>query len=350
MPAIKTALLSFGMSGKVFHAPFISVHPGFELVGAWERTKKAIQGIYPDAISYNTMEDLLADDSIELVIVNTPNNTHYNYTKAALIAGKDVVVEKAFTTTVAEAIVLKELALKLNRKISIYHSRRYDSDYRTMQKILQQNLLGDLVEAEFRYDRYKPSIGPKQHKENAGPGAGLLNDLGPHLIDQALTLFGMPSSVFADIRITRPQSQVDDWFNVVLYYPQLRVSLHASNFVREALPAYMLQGTKGSFIKSRTDMQETKLLAGELPNRIDWGVEPASEYGLLHTEKDGVIIKERVPSEVGNYLDYYDGVYNAIRKGAPMPVTCHEATDVMRIIEAAVKSSNEKKVIETPNP
>jgi predicted dehydrogenase len=346
MPAIKTALLSFGMSGKLFHAPFIAVHPGFELVGAWERTKKAIKEIYPDAISYNTLEDLLADDSIELVIVNTPNNTHYNYTKAALLAGKDVVVEKAFTTTVAEAIELKELALKLNRKISIYHSRRYDSDYRTIQSILKKNLLGNLVEAEFRYDRYKPTIGPKQHKESAGPGAGLLNDLGPHLIDQALTLFGMPNYVFADIRITRPLSQVDDWFNVVLYFPTLRVTLHASNFVREPLPAYMLQGTKGTFIKSRTDTQETKLLAGELPNRQDWGVETDNEYGLLHTEKDGVIIKEKVPSEIGNYLDFYDGVYEAIRNNAPMPVTCDEATDVMRIIEAAVKSSNEKKVVE----
>ena len=176
MQAIKTALLSFGMSGKLFHAPFISVHPGFKLGGAWERTNKVIKDVYPDAISYHSLEDLLADDSIELVIVNTPNNTHYSYAKAALLAGKDVVVEKAFTTTVAEAVALQELALKLNRKISVYQSRRFDSDYRTLQKILQQNLLGDVVDAEFRYDRYKPAIGPKQHKELTGPGAGLLND------------------------------------------------------------------------------------------------------------------------------------------------------------------------------
>ena len=346
MQAIKTALLSFGMSGKLFHAPFISVHPGFELGGAWERTKKVIKDVYPDAISYNSLEDLLADDSIELVIVNTPNNTHYSYAKAAMLAGKDVVVEKAFTTTVAEALALQELALKLNRKISVYQSRRFDSDYRTLQKILQQNLLGDVVDAEFRYDRYKPAIGPKQHKELTGPGAGLLNDLGPHLIDQALTLFGMPEAVFADVRITRPKSQVDDWFDVVLYYSSIRVRLHASNFARETHPAYMLQGTKGTFIKSRTDMQETRLLAGELPNRTDWGVEPASEYGLLHTEINGVVIKERVPSETGNYLDFYDAVYDAIRNNAPMPVTCQQATDVMRIIEASVESSNEKKVVD----
>lgn len=345
MQAIKSALLSFGMSGKVFHAPFIHVHPGFLLVGAVERSRQLIQEIYPHAKSYPTVEALLADDNIELVIVNTPNNTHYDFAKQCMQAGKDVVVEKAFTTTVAEAIELQELGFKLNRKISIYQSRRYDSDYRTLKKVLKQNLLGQLVEAEFRYDRYKPTIGPKQHKESAGPGAGLLNDLGPHLIDQALTLFGMPQSVFADIRITRPQSQVDDWFSIVLYYETFSVRLHASNFVREALPAYMLQGTKGSFIKSRTDTQETKLLAGEMPNREDWGVEAANEFGLLHTEINGVLVKEYLPSENGNYLDYYDGIYEAIRNGSPIPVTCAEAIQVMQIIEASVNSHQTKKLI-----
>jgi len=346
MSAIKTAILSFGMSGKLFHAPFIAVHPGFQLAGVLERSKKMVQEIYPMVKSFNTLDELLADDSIELIIVNTPNYTHYNYTKQALLAGKDVVVEKPFTTTVAEAVDLQALAIKLNRKISVYQNRRFDSDFRTMHKILQQNLLGDMVEAEFRYDRYKPAIGPKQHKEVAGPGAGLLNDLGPHLIDQALTLFGMPEAIFADSRITRTLSQVDDWFNLVLYYPTLRVRLHAASFVREALPAYMLQGTNGSFIKSRTDVQETDLLAGKIPNREHWGIEPASEYGLLHTEIDGKIIKERVPSEKGNYLDFYQGVYDAIRNGSPMPVTCHEAINVMRLLEAAIKSNSEKKLID----
>jgi len=343
MTAIKTALLSFGMSGKVFHAPFIAVHPGFELVGAWERSKLSIQESYPFAKSYSTLEALLSDHSIELVIVNTPNSTHYNYAKAALLAGKDVVVEKAFTTTVKEAIELKELAIQLNRKISIYQNRRFDSDYRTLQKVIQQQLLGTLVDAEFRYDRYKPTISAKQHKEAAGPGAGLLNDLGPHLIDQALTLFGIPEAIYADIRVTRPQSQVDDWFDLILYYPALRVRLHASNYAREALPAYMLQGTNGSFIKNRTDMQETKLLAGLMPNRDDWGQEPESEYGLLHTTINDQIVKKNLPSEKGNYLDYYDAVYEAIRNNAIMPVTCDEAISIMQILEMAVKSSAEKK-------
>jgi len=345
MPAIKTALLSFGMSGKLFHAPFLCVHPGFELIGAWERSKKVLQEIYPGTTSYNTLEDLLADPSVELVIVNTPNNSHYEYTKAAMLAGKDVVVEKAFTTTVAEAVELKELALQLNRKITIYQSRRFDSDFKTIQKVLNENLLGATVDAEFRYDRYKPLIGPKKHKETAGPGAGLLNDLGPHLIDQALTLFGMPEALFADVRITRENSLVDDWFDIQLQYASLRVRLHSAVFAREALPAYMLQGRNGSFIKNRTDQQETKLLAGLLPNRDDWGAEPVSEYGLLNTEINSKLIKKKLPSEKGNYLEFYDGVYEAIVNNTQMPVTVDQAINVMKIIELATQSSKEKRVL-----
>ena len=346
MPVIKTALLSFGMSGKLFHAPFLHVHPGFELIGAWERSKKGIQEIYPGTKSYNTLEELLADPEIELVIVNTPNNSHFEYTKAAMLAGKDVVVEKAFTTTVAEAVELKNMAQELNRKITVYQSRRFDSDFRTIQKVLRENLLGDVVDAEFRYDRYKPVIGPKQHKETAGPGAGLLNDLGPHLIDQALTLFGMPDAVFADVRTTRINSLVDDWFDIQLQYADIRVRLHSAVFAREALPAYMVQGRNGSFIKNRTDQQETKLLAGQLPNRDDWGAELPAEYGLLHTEINGKVIKEKLPSEKGNYLEFYDGVYEAITTNAPMPVTVDQAINVMKIIELASQSSKEKRVVQ----
>lgn len=184
MSQIKTALLSFGMSGKVFHAPFISLHKGFQLTGAWERSKKEIEKAYPGVRSYSTLESVLADDSIQLVIVNTPTYTHYEYAKAALLAGKDVIVEKAFTTTVAEAMELKTIAEKKGVKIAVFQNRRWDSDFKTVQKIKKSGVLGNIVEAELRFERYKPIIGPKQHKETPGPGAGLLKDLGPHLIDQ----------------------------------------------------------------------------------------------------------------------------------------------------------------------
>ena len=346
MHTIKTALLSYGMSGKVFHAPFIAAHPGFQLAGAWERSHKNIQQDYPDAISYPTLEAVLADETIELVIVNTPNNTHFEYATKVLLANKHVVVEKAFTTTAAEGEALKALAEKQHKKITVYQNRRFDSDTRTVEKVIAQNLLGKIVEAEFHYDRFKPIVGPKVHKETPGPGAGLLMDLGPHLIDEALHIFGMPQALFADIRITRPLSRVDDWFDILLYYPALTVRLKASGFVREAIPANVVHGTKGSFIKTRGDIQEADLLAGKKPGGSDWGIEPESEQGLLHTERDGEVIKEHITSSKGNYGDYYEGVYQALTTDQPMQVSADEGIRTIVIIEAAVKSNKERKVIE----
>ncbi|MBL0357249.1 MAG: Gfo/Idh/MocA family oxidoreductase [Chitinophagaceae bacterium] len=346
MTPIRTALLSFGMSGKVFHAPFIHLHKGFQLVGAWERTKQLISEIYPGTISYPTMEALLADESIQLVVVNTPNYTHYEYAKAALLAGKDVIVEKAFTTTVAEAVELKQLAEKTGRKIGVFQSRRWDSDFKTVRKIVESKQLGNIIEAALRFDRFRPVLSAKLHKEANLPGAGLLNDLGPHLTDQALCLFGMPQAVYADVRITREHSIVDDWFEMSLHYPNSRVSLKAGFFSREPLPAFVLHGTKGSFIKTRGDVQETYLLAGIQPNITGWGTEPDSESGYLFTDKEGIISKEKITTEPGNYYYYYDEVYNAITQNKPMPVTGDDGINVMAILEAAAKSSKEKRVIE----
>lgn len=346
MHTIKTALLSYGMSGKIFHAPFIVNHPGFTLAGAWERTNKNIQQDYPDAISYPSLEAVLADETIELVVVNTPNDTHFDYASKVLKAGKNVIVEKAFTTTVKEGLELKELAAAGNKMISVYQNRRYDSDLRTVKKVIDTNVLGDIIEAEFHYDRFKPSVGPKVHKETPGAGAGLLMDLGPHLIDEALFIFGMPASLFADIRITRPSSKVDDNFDLLLYYPSFRIRLKASSIVREAIPANVIHGLKGSFIKPRADVQEADLLAGKKPGKNNWGMEPVSGQGVLHTEKNSVVIRESIPSVAGNYGDYYEGIYQAIVNGKPIPVTAEDGINTIRLIEAALKSNKEKKVIE----
>lgn len=346
MKIIKSALLSYGMSGRVFHAPFIELHKGFQLTGSWERNTKLIQQHYPDAKSYPSLEAVLADDEVELVVVNTPTITHYDYAKQALLAGKDVIVEKAFTTTVAEAVELKQLSEKLNRKISVYQNRRWDSDFKTVQKMKNENLLGDIIEAEIHFDRYKAELSPKLHKETVQPGAGTLNDLGPHLIDQALCLFGMPQSLFADIRTTRAASQVDDWFDIYLYYPSLRVRLRAGLLIKEPGPGFILNGTIGTFIKSRADVQETNLQAGMKPDTIDWGTEPESESGLLHTEINGKTVRDKVATLKGNYCDYYNAVYTAITENKPMPVTVDDGIRVMKIIEASVKSCKEKRVIE----
>ena len=343
---INTALCSFGMSGQVFHAPFLSVNPDFKFYAVWERTKNLAQKKYPDIKTFRSLEKMLEDEQVELVIVNTPNYTHYQYTKMALEASKHVIVEKPFTVNIMEAEELIALAKKKNKILSVYQNRRYDSDFRTVKKVLDQQLLGSPVEVEIHYDRFREALSPEKHKETPGPGAGVLYNLGSHLVDQALQLFGMPERVFADIRIVRPLSKVDDYFELLLYYPHLRVRLKSSYLVREALPGYILHGTKGSFIKAKTDVQETKLQAGFIPAGNDWGTEPDSEKGLLHTEMEGKIVREYLTSEKGDYGSYYKGIYYAIRNGQPVPVSAEEAKDVIEIIQIAFKSNKLQKVIE----
>ncbi|MCA6450192.1 MAG: Gfo/Idh/MocA family oxidoreductase [Chitinophagaceae bacterium] len=346
MSPIKTAILSFGMSGRVFHAPFIELHKGFELTGIWERSKSEAAAFYPNARIYRSLEEILTDPSIELVVVNTPTGTHFDFTKKVLQSGKHAVVEKAFTTTVAEAEELNALAEQQQLLLSVFQNRRWDSDYKTVKQIVQEGWLGEIMEAEIHFDRFKDELSPKLHKETAAPGAGIVSDLGPHLIDQAIHLFGMPQSVFADIRITRPGSQVDDYFEILLYYPMMRVRLKSGYQVREPFPSYVIHGRKGSFLKTRADVQETRLLANERPNLTDWGTEPISEQGLLHTEKDGLVIRERVPSQQGNYYGYYEAIYQSLRQGKPVQVSAQDGIYVMQIIEAARESSRNRKVID----
>lgn len=345
MAPINTALCSFGMSGWVFHAPFIDINPAFNLYAVWERTKNLAQEKYPGIKTFRRLEDMLADEAVELVIVNTPNATHYEYTKKALEAGKHVVVEKPFTVTVEEGEDLIAIAKKQDKKLSVYQNRRYDSDYRTIKKILEQHVLGDLVDVEMHFDRFKEELSPKVHKEIPGPGTGSLYDLGSHLIDQALQLFGKPEKLFADVQRMRPVSQVDDYFDLILFYKTFRVHIKSSYAVREPLPGYIFHGLKGSFIKSKTNVQEEMLTAGNMPGQGDWGTEPESEKGLLHTEIDGKVLREYIVSERGNYNDYYDGIAEAIRDNKPLPVTAEDALDVIKIIEMAYKSNRTNCVV-----
>ncbi|MHA3789602.1 Gfo/Idh/MocA family oxidoreductase [Flavobacterium hauense] len=345
MKKIKTALLSYGMSGRVFHAPFLELHDGFELTGAWERSKKLIQADYPEVKSYTSLEELLTDD-VELVVVNTPVETHYEYAKQVLLADKHALVEKAFTTTAAEAEELLAIAKEKNLKLTVYQNRRWDSDFKTVQQVIEQNLLGDIVEAEFHFDRYNPLLSPKTHKETVNAGAGVLKDLGSHIIDQALYQFGYPEAVHADVRMTREHSLVDDWFDISLYYSDKRVRLKAGFFVREAIPAYVVHGKKGSFLKQRGDIQEDVLKTGAKPNRSDWGIEPKGLEGLLHTEINGETVRKHIPTLQGNYYELFDGVHKAITEDAAEPVTAAEGINTMKIIDAAIESSKQRKIIQ----
>lgn len=333
------------MSGRVFHAPFLHVNPGFELYSVWEREKDVARALYPTMSVVRTLEELLADEAVELVIVNTPNYTHFDYARQALRAGKHVIVEKPFTLTEAEGRELIALARQTGRKLSSFQSRRFDSDFRTVRRIVDSGVLGKIVEAEIHYDRFTPGLSYKVHKETPGPGTGLLYDLGSHLIDQALQLFGEPERVFADLFIIREHSQVDDYMEVLLFYPGYRVRLKSSYLVREPLPAYSIFGHNGTFLKSRADVQEKELLAGAMPGGADWGVEPESEQGLLHAEIGGKVVREKVPTERGNYMDYFTGIHEAIRNDAPLPVTAEEGVRIIRVIEKAYESLAAGRVV-----
>ena len=345
MQKIKVALLSYGMSGKVFHAPFLELHPGFELLGSWERSSKNIQADYPNTKSYPSLESILEDKSIDLVVVNTPIDSHFEYAKKVLLAGKHALVEKAFTATLAEAQELAALAKEKGLKLCVFQNRRWDSDFKTVKKIINDNVLGEIVEAEFHFDRYNPVLSPKQHKESANSGSGIVRDLGPHIIDQALSLFGLPNAVFADIRLTRKHTLVEDYFDILLYYPEFRVRLKASFFVREAIPSYIVHGRKGSFLKPRGDVQEDDLKLGRKPNSDNWGKESKDEEGTLHTEMNGDVFIGKAPTLQGSYYDYFDEVYKSIIYDTIEPVTAQDGINVMQIIEAATQSNEQKRVV-----
>lgn len=343
---INTALCSFGMSGKLFHAPFLDVNTKFNLYGVLERNSDFAKVKFPSVKVFRNLESLLADENIELVIVNTPNITHFSLTKEIILAGKNVVVEKPFTVTVEEAEELILLAQQKNVTLSVYHNRRFDSDFKTVKEVIEKGLLGEIVDAEMHYDRFVPELSYKLHKETATEGVGSLYDLGSHLIDQALQLFGTPKSIYAELKSYRPNSQVIDFFDVKLYYGHHRVTLKSSYFVRETLPAYIFHGTKGSLIKSKADVQETDLQLGKTPDSPNWGIEPDNEKGILHTEIDGQMNRTFIPSLRGDYMVFYDGIYDAIRNNKPVPVSAVDALLVIKVIEKAMKSNLEKKVVD----
>ncbi|NDC79113.1 MAG: oxidoreductase [Chitinophagia bacterium] len=344
---IRTALVSFGISSRTFHAPFLTTMPGYSLDAVVERNSDIAVGKYPWIRTHRSLEALLADDGIELIVITAPNDTHYPYAKACLEAGKHVVVEKPFTIRSAEALELCRLSERTGRICSVYHNRRYVADFLTMREILQEGMLGELHTFTAHYDRYRPD--PRTYgfwREFPEPGAGVLYDLGSHLIDQSLVLFGAPKAVLADIRRQKPYSQVDDYFDIQLDYGFLRVTLHSSMLVREMGPRYQLHGTKGSFLKYGEDPQEDRLKAGDLPVGDNWCHEEEAFHGLLHTELQGEVVKKKWPSKKGDFRLYYQNLHRSIRQGEPLSETPQHGHNVVRMIELAFESSEKRAWVE----
>ncbi len=345
MREIHVGIASYGMSGEVFHAPLLHTHKGFQITKILERTKDKSKVRYPYAEIVRNYSDLLNDHEIELIIVNTPDNLHYEMALQAIEAGKHLVVEKPFTLSVCDADELIKRAKKARVMISVFQNRRWDSDFLTVQKIIHDKLLGRLVEFEAHFDRYRNFIQENTWKELKESGSGTIYNLGSHLVDQALVLFGLPGSVYADIRTLRTGGRVDDAFTLLLTYDKVKITLKASYLVREPGPKYYLHGTLGSFIKWGMDRQEEALKKGLFPGSDEWGNEPEEDWGIINTEKEGSPYKQKVESVHGNYLVYYDLLYEALANGKPNPVTAGQGRNVIRVIEAARESSETGRAV-----
>lgn len=342
MHQIKTALTSYGLSGSVFLAPFLVVNPGFKITKVLERSKENSKAKLPDAEIVRRYDEILEDKELELVIVNTPNELHYKMAKQALLKNKHVLVEKPFTIEVDEANEIIQLAKERGLKLTTCHNRRLDSGFLTIKKIIGEGLLGKIKVFDSQILRWKPKIGNKAWKTDGRKGAGLLYDLGSHLIDQALFLFGMPRAVFADIRTLRKNAIANDYFELLLYYEDLKVCLKSSLFANVPGHRFMIQGEKGNLTKNGNDRQEECLMKGEVPLGEDWGKEDDINRALITTENDNCLY----PSLSGNYMIFFNNLYDAISKNVPLLVNPEEARDVIKIIKIAMQSHAERRVID----
>ncbi|RZK81315.1 MAG: oxidoreductase [Pedobacter sp.] len=333
---IITGILAYGMSGKVFHAPFINAHPGFKLHAITERNTKQAANDYPGIISYDSIDELIGDESIELIIINTPNFTHYDYATQSLNAGKHILVEKPFTATSAEAKELFALAEKVGRQIFFYQNRRWDSDYNAVKNVIESGKLGKLNEVHFRYDRYRTAIGPKTFKEEPIAASGLMYDLGPHLLDQAISIFGKPDTFHKILGKNRKGTKVDDYFSIHLGYPNsVNVFVHSNLLLVDALPAFVLHGENGSFHKKRADIQEEQLLKGMKLTDEGYGIElPGNEGKLTLIDEEGNKSVHEVPSLDGSYLPLFDAIYQSIENGVTYPVSQEQVLIQLEILEA----------------
>ncbi|MEO6455839.1 MAG: Gfo/Idh/MocA family oxidoreductase [Ginsengibacter sp.] len=348
MSVINVGIAGFGVSGKFMHGPFLKVLEQYNVVSILERHKNDSLELFPDAKIVRSFDELLESD-IELVIITTPNVTHFPYAEKALLKGKHVVLEKPFTLTSTEALNLIDIAKKANRVLSVYQNRRYIADFITIKEILDKKLLGDIHEYEAHYHRYRPALKPNAWREESGLGNGIYFDLGAHLIDQALYLFGIPKTITADIRIQRRHARADDFFDLRLDYGFTRVILRAGMLVREPGPRYMIHGIKGSFIKYGEDPQEELLKKGVLPLSPDWGTENSDQYGLLHAEIDEQDTKMKYPSLPGNFGLFYINLYQTIIHDAELKEKPEHGYNTIRLIELGYESNKAKATVTCTN-
>jgi predicted dehydrogenase len=342
---IHTAIASYGMSGQVFHGPLLKVNPGFKVVSILERSKNISAKMFTEAKIVRSFNEILEDKTIELVVVNTPDSYHYEMTKQALLKGKHVVVEKPVTLKSKQAEELVKTARKNNLILTVFQNRRWDGDFRTVRKILSENQLGRLVEFESHFDRYRTFITPDTWKEEGDEYAGVLYNLGSHMVDQVYMLFGKPKAITAHLKIVRTGGVVTDYYDLRFDYKGFSAILKCSYLVKEPGPRYSIYGEFGTFHKWGIDPQEEILKEGKLPVGIDWGKENPMDWGTMVYEKEGVDLSERIETLPGDYNLFYNNVYAAIRNGSQLLVKPEEAVTVLKILEACLESNKQKKTI-----
>ena len=347
MKCIQVGLIGFGFAGRIFQSNVIQAVEGLELAAIVQRSGSEAATAFPHTRILTSVEDLLKDSSIRLVVVATPNASHLPIARQCLLADRDVVIDKPFALSSSEAAELIQLARDRGRLLSVYQNRRWDGDFLTVRKLLENDRLGRLVMFESHYDRFRQL--PRLHawREDGGPGGGVLWDLGAHLVDQALVLFGVPASVWASVRMEREGTRSDDAFDLCLYYPAshtkavpsgLSVWLRATCLARDPGPRFTLNGTEGTFRKFGIDCQEAHLLAGDVFSSKPWGVEGPEHWGTLTVDEGGEPESTRVPTEAGDYRSYYTNIRDAIHGNAAVEVTPLQAWRTMRVLEMAVES------------
>ncbi|MGB2644808.1 MAG: oxidoreductase [Candidatus Acidiferrum sp.] len=346
---IEVGLIGFGLAGRSFHAPVIRAVPGLRLAAILQRSGNEAAEKYPDVRIVRTVDEFLSIREIRLVVIATPNDSHYSLAHACLAAGRNVLVDKPFTTTFEEAAALVEFAKEQGRLLTVYQNRRYDGDFQALVKLVASGALGRVVRFESNYDRFRPQLRPGAWRERSGPGTGIFFDLAPHLIDHALVLFGMPEAITADIRMEREGAAADDAFDLAFHYRAgLRADLRSSILAATARPRFLLHGTQGAFFKQTFDPQENNLRHGHIPTDTAWGAEPEEDWGVLTLSENGALTQRRITPANCDFRDFYANLRDAILGKAALAVTPEWALDVMRLLELARKSSDERRTLRVP--
>lgn len=333
---ICTAVIGYGYSAKTFHLPFIRVLPEFELVAISSSQVDAVKQDCPEAHYYSNATQLLQESDAELVIITAPNDVHFELARCALEQNKHVIIEKPFVTRLEDGQALLRLAQEKQRVLSLFHNRRWDGDFLTLKQLINEGRLGEIKLFESHFDRYRPEV-RQRWREQAQDGGGLLFDLAPHLLDQALVLFGLPHSITAQCEQLRPQSSTIDYFNLILDYPSYKVHLHANVYSPEPNIRFSVLGTKAKYVKYGLDTQESDLKQGRKPLGDAWSQEEVSQYGRLYSETEQQVI----PTLAGAYQQYFREVAGAIRQGKKNPVSAQEALMGLYLIELALQSNQE---------